>query len=294
MPSLSLKASINYPFVGGPSGPSYDPYALDWFNRVEFAGGTITNANKTAFNTFFASIDQSTREALNIANIFVGIEGGNPFGGALQPLFTIGGNIGGTYATVLNSNFTSEDINKLTGLKGNGVDKKIVMNRPNYTTFNSRHLSVYVTEASSINPPSALGIQTLVGTDDAAASNIRNGIYQIGTTSPNANVIKGSANTRTLGVFNVALANLPSVNVVPAPDFYTINYVTNFLTLTNKNTSSGPLAVEGRNSAFAACGILGPHVGTTFSDARIAFASSGLLLPDGLYGKLQTLIGSLT
>jgi hypothetical protein len=293
MPSLALKASINYPFVGV-SSPSYDSYAADWFTRVESAGATISNTNKDAFNTFFASIDTTTRQALNIANFFVGIEGGDPITGAMQPLFALDGAIGGTFATGVNSNFTSGDINKLTGLKGNAVDKKIVMTRSNYTTFNSRHLSVYVTEASSINPPSTLGIQTLIGTQDNVSTAIRNGIYQIGTTSPDANIIKGSAATRTEGATNVALAVLPSINVAPAPDFYTINYTTNFLTLTNKDTSSGPLAVEGRSSVFANCGILGPHVGTTFSDARIAFASSGLNLPSGLYGKLQTLISSLT
>lgn len=58
MPSLALKASINYPFVG-PSGPVYpwvDPDGQDWYNRVVSAGGSITIANQAAFDTAFQSL----------------------------------------------------------------------------------------------------------------------------------------------------------------------------------------------------------------------------------------------
>ena len=37
MPSLALKASINYPFIGGPSGPVYpwvDPDGQDWLSSL--------------------------------------------------------------------------------------------------------------------------------------------------------------------------------------------------------------------------------------------------------------------
>jgi hypothetical protein len=59
MPSLSLKASINYPFIGGPSGPVYpwvDPDGQDWYNRVVSAGGSITLANQAAFDTAFLAL----------------------------------------------------------------------------------------------------------------------------------------------------------------------------------------------------------------------------------------------
>jgi hypothetical protein len=59
MPSLSLKASINYPFIGGPSGPVYpwvDPDGQDWYTRVVSSGGSITIANQAAFDTAFQSL----------------------------------------------------------------------------------------------------------------------------------------------------------------------------------------------------------------------------------------------
>jgi len=58
MPSLALKASINFPFVG-PSGPVYpwvDPDGQDWYNRVVSAGGSITIANQAAFDAAFQSL----------------------------------------------------------------------------------------------------------------------------------------------------------------------------------------------------------------------------------------------
>jgi len=57
---FSIGKLINLPWfikiISGASGPTYDPDAADWFNRVAAAGGTITNANKTAFNTAFLAL----------------------------------------------------------------------------------------------------------------------------------------------------------------------------------------------------------------------------------------------
>lgn len=114
MPSLSLKASINYPFFGGPSGPSYDSDALAWFNAVEATGANFgasqasISTNKTAFNTAFLSLKSagiwnSIRQACFLV-------GPSTIEGALVNIKLTGNPV--------NYNFTSAYYNKLTGLSG--------------------------------------------------------------------------------------------------------------------------------------------------------------------------------
>jgi hypothetical protein len=134
MPSLSLKASINYPFIGGPSGPSYDPDAQAWFTAVEAAGGSITSQNKTAFNTAFVSIkttaiynDNPSQagylwDYIGVGYFLIGQESfGNglfiPFGGPALSAPS------GGWAQATPYSYTSSDYNKLTGLIGDGASK---------------------------------------------------------------------------------------------------------------------------------------------------------------------------
>ena len=119
MPSLALKASINYPFIGGSSGPPpyvwVDPDGQDWYNRVVSSGCSITNANQSAFDTAFLALKSN-----NIWNkitqgcFFVGIDGANPLAGAFTPFKSPSG------ITPTNTNFTSEDYNRLTGILSDG------------------------------------------------------------------------------------------------------------------------------------------------------------------------------
>jgi hypothetical protein len=113
MPSLALKASINYPFVG-PSGPSYDPDASAWFSAVEATGANFgaspesISSNKTAFNTAFLSLKSngiwsSIRQACFLV-------GPSTLAGALVNIKLTGNPV--------NYNFTSGNYNKLTGLIG--------------------------------------------------------------------------------------------------------------------------------------------------------------------------------
>jgi len=113
MPSLALKASINYPFVG-PSGPSYDPDASAWFSAVEATGANFgaspesISSNKTAFNTAFLSLKSngiwsSIRQACFLV-------GPSTLAGALVNIKLTGNPV--------NYNFTSAYYNKLTGLIG--------------------------------------------------------------------------------------------------------------------------------------------------------------------------------
>jgi len=112
MPSLSLKASINYSFIGGGSvGPSYDPDALAWFSAVEATGSTITSTNKTAFNTAFLSLKSNgIWNIISQGCFFVGIDGDDPLAGAFTPFKTP------AEITPTNVNFTTSDYNRLTGI----------------------------------------------------------------------------------------------------------------------------------------------------------------------------------
>jgi hypothetical protein len=161
MPSLSLKASINYPFIGGGSvGPSYDPDAQAWFSAVEATGSTITATNKTAFNTAFLSLKSNNIwDKIAQGCFFVGIDGANPLTGAFTPFKTPAG------ITPTNTNFTTSDYNRLTGILSDGdVDiastKRINTNINNVFPYSEenplfpiydRHLLLYNTRNDLIN-----------------------------------------------------------------------------------------------------------------------------------------------
>jgi hypothetical protein len=113
MPSLALKASINFPFIGA-SGPSSDPDALAWFSAVEATGANFGSSpasitsNKAAFNTAFLSLKSagiwnSIRQACFLV-------GPSTLAGALVNIKLTGNPV--------NYNFTSEHYNKLQGLIG--------------------------------------------------------------------------------------------------------------------------------------------------------------------------------
>jgi hypothetical protein len=114
MPSLSLKASINCPIIGGSSGSPYDPDAFAWFNAVEATGANFgassesISSNKTAFNTAFLSLKSAgIWSAIRQACFLVGP---STLAGALVNIKLTGNPV--------NYNFTSEFYNKLIGLSG--------------------------------------------------------------------------------------------------------------------------------------------------------------------------------
>jgi hypothetical protein len=153
MPSLALKASINYPFFGESAAPSYDPDALAWFSAVEATGNTITSTNKTAFNTAFLALKSNDIwDRITQGCFFVGIDGANPLTGAFTPFKTPTG------ITPTNVNFITSDYNRLTGIvqdsTGDGVQgtKTIDTGVQNHLTTttenpslprNDRHILLY-------------------------------------------------------------------------------------------------------------------------------------------------------
>jgi hypothetical protein len=137
MPSLALKASINYPFIG-PSGPSpytwVDADGLNWYNRVVGVGGSITNANQAAFDAAFQSMKANANvwAKINQGYFFIGQEAFGtglfvPFynsnsGSGVQPLNT---------SPATNQNITSSSYSKQVGLSNLPMESGINTNIPN-------------------------------------------------------------------------------------------------------------------------------------------------------------------
>jgi hypothetical protein len=133
MPSLSLKASINYPFVGPSGPPAYvwtDPDGADWYSRVVSAGGVITNANQAVFDTAFQSLKStngndgnSLWSHVNQGYWFVGQE--SLTNGLMVPFYRSdvsgGSAVWGQNAT--NNNFSS--YTKTGGIVGDGLTTSI-------------------------------------------------------------------------------------------------------------------------------------------------------------------------
>jgi hypothetical protein len=161
MPSLSLKASINYPFIGA-SGPSpytwSDADGLNWYNRVVGVGGSITNANQAVFDTAFQSMKANANvwAKINQGYFFIGQQAFGtglfvPFynsnaGSGVQPLYT---------SPATNVNIISSSYSKQVGLSnlefGMGIDTGIPNRNSNWpSTSESAGRSGY-TFISGIN-----------------------------------------------------------------------------------------------------------------------------------------------
>ena len=179
MPSLALKASVNYPFIGGSSGPTYDTDAAAWFAAVAANGGTITTANKTAFNTAFLAL-KSTNSAdgnslwshINQGYWFVGQESLTtglfvPFyntntGSGLQP-------IDANPAT--NNGFSN--YSKTAGLTGNNTTsiQPAISNNSSGWPVSTRHLYGYFKNVSGKLGTPVGGLVTRTGSGPTANTN---------------------------------------------------------------------------------------------------------------------------
>jgi hypothetical protein len=105
----------------GGAFPTFDPDALDWFARVATAGGEITPTNKTAFNTAFLALKSNDIwNRIKSGCFFVGIDGGNPLAGAFTPFKHPSG-----VTNPLNTNFTTSDYDRLTGIVQNGGEQPV-------------------------------------------------------------------------------------------------------------------------------------------------------------------------
>jgi hypothetical protein len=150
------------------SGPSYDTDAAAYFTAVASAGGTITTANKTAFNTAFLSMKSTTLydgsslwSKIGQGYFFIGQETSS-LTGLVVPFK-------GTYnsSNAVNNNFTS--YSKTAGLAGNGsstyIDTGINNNNNSVWPVSDRFGYVYMNPNNTSN-----GILTPFGTNTSNAS----------------------------------------------------------------------------------------------------------------------------
>jgi hypothetical protein len=139
---------------------SYDPDAANWFARVEGAGGTITNANKTAFNTAFLALKStngndgnSLWSHVNQGYWFIGQE--SLTNGLMVPFYRSdvsgGSAVWGRNAT--NFNFTT--YTKTGGLVGDGATTGVATtinnnNNTHWSIIGGRMAYVYMSNANLV------------------------------------------------------------------------------------------------------------------------------------------------
>lgn len=142
----------------GSSAPAYDSDAAAWFTAVASAGGTITSANKTAFNTAIvamkAPLSYATSDSIWNHIVLGGFTiGVSNLAGALVPFRNTAS------STLMNNGFSdgtgiagSGSYNRLVGLGGDGattyVDTGIdnASNAQLGNTPNGRHFFAYTTQ----------------------------------------------------------------------------------------------------------------------------------------------------
>jgi hypothetical protein len=162
MPSLALKASINYPFFGESAGPApytwVDPDGQDWYTRVVSSGGSITNANQAAFDTAFQSLKSTNGNDGNSlwshvsqGYWFIGQE--SLTDGLMVPFYRSdvsgGAEVWGQNAT--NNNFTT--YTKTDGLVGDGLTTGVTTtinnnNNTDWPVINGRMGYVYLSNTT--------------------------------------------------------------------------------------------------------------------------------------------------
>jgi hypothetical protein len=160
---LSYASSILGRKFGVYSAPiSISPYDSDaqaWFNAIATAGGSITTANKTAFNTAFLALKAGGSAALwpnlVLGGFLCGVSDGTGGAGTgVQAAITCPIKNAGSYSTT-NSGFSSTDYTILGGLVANGtgtITSTLDNTDSIFGSNNDRHLYCYTPNFTSLNP----------------------------------------------------------------------------------------------------------------------------------------------
>lgn len=137
-------------YVNVETPASYDADAQDFFTRVTANSGTLSDATKTAVNTFvLAAKANGYWTKLTRINLFCG----DQLAAALVPL-----KVGGGGATDTNNNFVAGDYSLATGLTGNGTTKSLGTGLlANALSANDTHLAVYNRSSTAVGGGVAIG-----------------------------------------------------------------------------------------------------------------------------------------
>jgi len=186
--------------VGSRVVTDFDPNAFAYLSAVETADGQALEYDvKVAVNNFVIGCKaDGIWTAIKASCI---LAGARTLSGALVPLI-------GTAPT--NNNFVSGDYNRETGLVGDGSTKYLDSNRNNNVDpQDSRHLSIYVSTASSIVNFARL-IQAGVGNNGSSFIVTSNFSPLIVGLSTNAGSISSVLNSQTqfIGISRIDSTNL--------------------------------------------------------------------------------------
>jgi hypothetical protein len=273
MPSLSLKASINYPVIGGPSGPTYDTDANDWFNAVSAAGASISSANKDVFNNCILDLKGILPSSVNnpsSLNIWQEITmagflcGFDSFSGCFVPMK-------GNYSTT-NNNFTSTDYQRTIGLTGDGASKTIGLGvtATNMGAYQNRH-----------------HLATITGFPSNDIQNLVSGTYFLGCgTAPSYGLTAETDSTnggatiggRFLTNSTPSFLPRPSLGLTPLSiamyrNGSNINQTFLVSDLAERTGSGG--AITGSATASSTWSVFGRTSGSSFTTATLGYYSLG-------------------
>jgi hypothetical protein len=243
-----------------------DPDANTYLAAVQAADGQLLEPDvRIAINNFIVGC--KTDGIWNAIKASCILAGARTLAGALVPLV-------GTAST--NYNFVSGDYNRETGLIGDGSTKYLDSNRNNNADpQNDQHLSVYVTQAGSVNP----GIYIGAGSpSDSGATHFGSNISLnlIFFRNRNNTALEHStANSGTLGSIGMSRSSSSS-------------YIARAEGLNNSFSQSSQTSYNSNVSVFWRTGSTG------YSDGRLAFYSIGESLNLALLdARVTTLMSDL-
>ena len=247
------------------TGVSYETEAATYFAAIATAGSTITTANKAAVNAFIAGCKADG--IWNAIKASCLLAGPDSLAGALVPLV-------GAAPTNVGGLFVSGDYSRTTGLVGNGGTKYLNSNRDNTTDpQNSRHLSVFASTITSINPSAYIGLLASLGSSQIVRSTTASTLY--------GRLVSGSVQ-----LDNAHAAGFLGVNRTDSSNIrFRGNGITGLAGAVSATPDSGNLFVFARNSG----GLSIP------SNARLSFYSIGESLDLALLdARLTTYMAALT
>lgn len=136
---LSSRAALSGHGLIGPTEPTLDEHAAAYFHKIEAAGSSISERNRSAVNELVIGLKMDG--LWNSIKSCCLLAGADDLVGAMVPLV-------GT--APVNHGFAAGDHHLSTGLQGNGSNKYLDSSRANHADpRDNNHVAVWVTEAGS-------------------------------------------------------------------------------------------------------------------------------------------------
>jgi hypothetical protein len=247
------------------TGSSYETEASTYFAAIVTAGSSITESNKLAVDAFIKGCKSDGIWTAIKASCL--LAGPDSLAGALVPLVGV--------APTNNGPFVSGDYSRTTGLVGNGGGKYLNSNRNNTADpQDSRHLSVFASTITSINPSAYIGV---LGGGASASQILR---------SATASTLYGRLSSGAAQLDNAHAAGFLGVNRTDSSNIrFRGNGITGLVAAASATPDNGNLFVFARNSG----GLSIP------SNGRISFYSLGESIDLALLdARLTTYMAALT